>query len=547
VHGPEHPARRSPPDRAGAGAAASVRERLGTLVTVPGLIVATLTGLGIVLRLVVGHQSVFGDEISTYYIVSTNGLGGVISTVHGNGEITPPLYFVLSWLTTRIDLTPELLRAPSLLAGAAAIPLTYLLGSRTVGRGAGLVAAAITALAPYMIFHSAWARSYELMIVLVMLSTLSMLVAIEDRRARWWIAYAAFTCAAVYTHYPAVLVLTGQLLWLLWAHPEARKPALLANVAAVVGFLPWLSGLINDFNSPTSDIASLLLTLTPDTLWTSLQHWSIGYPINLPTTRPSDLPGNLALVLLAVGVATAAGGRAVAWLRERPRFVPLDRGLMLIIVLALSAPAGAVLVSALGRNLIGEAQFAASWPGFALLLAAVLVAATGWLRVVAVALVVASFAIGAAKMLEARFQAPDYEAVASFIDRRASPGDVVIDASGGSPAPILGTEVALDRPLRLFRVRGLLVRYDPFSFSRAPSPPTVASQAVAAAGGRRVFVVTSQTSFVESVGADAGRLTLGGQTITALSSSYRPVETQTYPGIIRLAVRVFEDRASPRG
>ena len=45
-----------------------------------------------------------------------------------------------------------MLRAPSFLAGVAAIPLVYLLGARTVGRAAALVAAAITALSPFMIF-----------------------------------------------------------------------------------------------------------------------------------------------------------------------------------------------------------------------------------------------------------------------------------------------------------------------------------------------------------------------------------------------------------
>ena len=77
-----------------------------------------------------------------------HGLADVVSIVHTDAEITPPLYFVASWLTTRIDLTPELLRAPSLLAGAATIPLVYLLGVRTVGRRAALVATALTTFSP---------------------------------------------------------------------------------------------------------------------------------------------------------------------------------------------------------------------------------------------------------------------------------------------------------------------------------------------------------------------------------------------------------------
>ena len=77
----------------------------------PAAIVA-LTAVGAVVRLAVLHDSLFADELSTYWIISGRGLGGVISTVHTDAEITPPLFFVLSWLTTRLDLSAEMLRAP---------------------------------------------------------------------------------------------------------------------------------------------------------------------------------------------------------------------------------------------------------------------------------------------------------------------------------------------------------------------------------------------------------------------------------------------------
>src|SRR6266540_2301771 len=102
----------------------------------PAAMVAAITMVGAAVRLVLLHDSLFADELSTYWIVSGNSLGGVVSTVHTDAEITPPLYFVLAWLTTRLDLTAEMLRAPSFLGGVAAIPLVYLLGLRTVGRAA---------------------------------------------------------------------------------------------------------------------------------------------------------------------------------------------------------------------------------------------------------------------------------------------------------------------------------------------------------------------------------------------------------------------------
>ena len=68
----------------------------------PGLFVV-LVGLvtlgGLLLRLPSFHDSMSGDEISTYYIVNGHSLGRVLQLVHSNQETTPPLFFVLAWAT----------------------------------------------------------------------------------------------------------------------------------------------------------------------------------------------------------------------------------------------------------------------------------------------------------------------------------------------------------------------------------------------------------------------------------------------------------------
>ena len=69
------------------------------------VVVAVLTVAGAALRLATAGQSLFGDELSTYFIVSTTGSAGTVATVHDELEITPPLSFVLSWLTTRTGVT----------------------------------------------------------------------------------------------------------------------------------------------------------------------------------------------------------------------------------------------------------------------------------------------------------------------------------------------------------------------------------------------------------------------------------------------------------
>jgi mannosyltransferase len=502
------------------------------------LVVAALTAVGLGLRLALLGQSLFADELSTWWIVSTHGLGGVVSTVHSDAEITPPLYFVLAWLTTRLDLTPELLRLPSLVAGVATVPLTYLLGARTVGRPVGLVGATLVALSPFMLFYSTEARGYALAVALVLCSTLALLAAVESGRGRWWVLYVVCSCAAVLTHYTTVFALAAQLAWALWAHPKARRPALMANAAAAVGFLPWITGLINDFESPTTDIVNAIDVLTLHSARVTLEHWTVGHPLVLANAPLRALPGRLALVLLAFGLATAVAGALRAWRRSPP--LRLDDRLALVVALALGAPAGVLVVSVVGTNLVSVRHLAASWPALSLVAGALIVAAGPRVRIAAGALVIACFAIGAVKMLEPRFQRPDYQAVGRAIDREARPGDVVIDGTSYSPAPISPLDAALHRGHKPVHLGIGRVQFDPFRILAGPPPPGPATRRALAASPRgRVFVVSSETILARSA---PPRNELTEQVLAAIPSRYRRVELRRYPGILRLALLVYAPR-----
>ncbi|HEY1358014.1 MAG TPA: glycosyltransferase family 39 protein [Thermoleophilaceae bacterium] len=505
------------------------------------LVLGLLTVLGLALRLPLQGQSLFADEISTWWIATTHGLGGAVSTVHSDAEITPPLYFVLSWLATRIDQTPELLRLPSLLAGVAAIPLTYQLGVKTVGRAAGLLAAGFVAVSPFMLFYSSEARGYQVAIALVLGSTLALLAAVDSRRRRWWVVYAVCTCLAAYTHYTTVFPLAAQLIWVLWQHPGARKPALIANAAAVAFFLPWTTGLINDFQSPTTDLLNAIDVLTLHSARVTVERWAVGHPLVIASTRLGAIPGRLALVLLGLGLAAAAAGVAVSWRRgERMR---LDSRFALVAGLALGAPAGVLLVSLLGPDLVSVRHLAASWPALALLTAALIVRATAAARVAAVVLIAAFFAIGAVKMQEARFARPDYDAAARTIDRDARSGDIVIDGTNLSPSPPSALDTALHRRHHVVHLGNARVQSDPFRITGPPAPPVPSTRrAIAASPRGRVFIVSN-----EIFGVSPPRDPLTRAILRAIPRGYRRVSFKSYPGLLRVALLVYEPPASRRG
>lgn len=480
-------------------------------------------------------ESPFGDELSTYWIVATNGLGGVVETVHSDAEITPPLYFVLAELTTQLELTPELLRAPSLLAGVAAIPLVYALGARTVGARAGLLAAALTALSPFMVFYSAEARGYQLMVVLVLLSTLALLKAVDRGGGRWWVAYAACSCAAAYTHYTAFFALGAQFIWLLWAHPEARRAALLANLGAALGFAPWISGLLADFDSPTTDLLALLAPFELDAVRSGLGHWSIGYPYRIVSVR--SLPGDAALAMLFVAIVVAVVALVAAARRGGRLPTRFDRRLALVVALALSAPLGQSLFSLLSSDIFGTRNMAVSWPAFALILSALLASAPKRLWIACSGLAIVAFAIGAAKMTQAEYQRPNADAVSELIERRASPGDVVIDGFilSISPGPLSPLDVQLDGSYKVLRAGAPQQRDHPFNVFDPVAPPSdVARRAAARARGAGLFVVGARQ---EEGGYDRHV----EDVLAALPPRFRKVDEQTYPGIYDLVALVYRD------
>src|SRR6478736_6141016 len=99
-----------------------------------------------------------GDELFIFTIVHHLSLGSSISLIR-NTEKTPPLFFLLVWASAKIGDPTLWVRLPSVLAATAMVPVGYLLGSRTAGRNAGLMAAAVLALDPFAIFYGTEARA----------------------------------------------------------------------------------------------------------------------------------------------------------------------------------------------------------------------------------------------------------------------------------------------------------------------------------------------------------------------------------------------------
>ena len=383
------------------------------------IIVITLGGL--LLRLPSFNDSLASDEISTFYIVAGHSLGRVMALVYSPQETTPPLYFILAWATKGLlGNTAQSIRLVSLLTGAAAIPLTFLLGLWTVGRRAALVAATLVACSPYMIYFSTEARAYMLVLFFGLLSSISLLRALDTNRPLWWAGYAASTCAAAYSHYTAVFFLVVQLTWAFWFQPKARRALVISNVAAGVAFLPWLGGLRADLAAPNA-IPDFVPVNTHE-IDGILENFWIGHPI----INIHVLPGILALVLAVAGMALGALGLLLTWRRRRRPRWQISPRMVLIIVLAVAPAVLMILYSWLRVDVLGGGNIIASWPAMALAIGALVTAPPRPLRLAAVTLTIGAFAIGGAKMLTGAAQRGNVDAAVTFIHKVGTNGDPIV-------------------------------------------------------------------------------------------------------------------------
>lgn len=239
------------------------------------------------------YQSLWYDEAFSIYL-SAMGLGDIAARTAA--DIQPPLYYYLLHFWMGMAGNSEFgVRFLSLFFGVLTVPLMFATGRRAftpplsppykggAGRGSlseaaqgrapfamgqdkGIPVAIFSALlalfSPLYLWYSQETRMYSLLTFLALLSSYSLLRALENARRKWWLAYALANVAAVYTHYFAFVIIAFQLVFCLWrvlpqASPFASRPSppdmhrgvhlppilrnsLLSLIAVVAAFLPWL-------------------------------------------------------------------------------------------------------------------------------------------------------------------------------------------------------------------------------------------------------------------------------------------------------------------
>src|SRR3954454_23914778 len=160
-------------------------------------------------------QSYWLDEAVTVHLLRDS-FGDMIAAIP-DSESTPPLYYAIAWLWSKLFGTGEVgLRSLSALFGTATVPLAYLAAKTLATRRVGLVVAALAAVNPLLVWFSQEARAYALLVLLTTAGLAAFARVLERPAGRALAAWAPLSALALAAHYFALFVVAPQVVWLGW-------------------------------------------------------------------------------------------------------------------------------------------------------------------------------------------------------------------------------------------------------------------------------------------------------------------------------------------
>jgi hypothetical protein len=396
-----------------------------------------LTLFAALLRMwMLGSKGLWYDEASTALIARA--APGQIIRFHWDAAFEhPPLWILLMHFWSGVFGQAEaVLRAPSVFAGALAVPMTWQVAKTAwqgpTGRWMRLLAAALVAVSPVLILYSQEARMYALVALLAPASVYLAMRLPGKHHAVHFLGFVLVNWVMLGLHYYSVLLIAIEAAFLLaCALPRQlrgtshrRRSAAEIALAAGLSVLPFLlwAWLAPGFHT-TVDVVLSAAGAAGRTRFSFLDGW--WRDVSFGSVRwqpPRAAAGYLLLPFLVAGVVTAfRKGETQA---DAGSSAPGFRwGILFVLIVAVPVLAGLALAGGMAtRYILWVVPFAyllvalgisAVWrlwrpAGIAGLLAAGLVA---WLGL---------------NSYFTTYQKSEYREMASYLTAQASPGDAII-------------------------------------------------------------------------------------------------------------------------
>lgn len=174
----------------------------------PAPLVAGLTALALVLRLVAVNGGLWIDEIYSLVDSFRPSLHQIVTTYrHDNHH---PFYSVLAHLSmAAFGEAPWTIRLPAVLFGAASVPALYLLGREVAGRREAAFAAALLAVSYHHVWFSQNARGYVIIAWCTIMATWLLVRLMATGRFHYAAWYAVVVALGAWTHLTMVFIALG--------------------------------------------------------------------------------------------------------------------------------------------------------------------------------------------------------------------------------------------------------------------------------------------------------------------------------------------------
>lgn len=336
-------------------------------------------------------------------------------------EWNPPLYLLIAWPWAQLFGTGELaLRSLSALLGVAVVPLLYLSGRELISSRAGLVAAALAAVNPLLIWYSQEAREYMLLMALCAASLWCFARAWRvptGRALLWW---AVFSALALLTQYFAGFLIAAEGLALVYRARSRASVAALAAMAVVLA--PLIPHVVPRLQNKAAFITDQPLSLR-------LQQVPVTFGLNTLSQSSGVRYGLLgAALLVAVVIVLLLVGAESEQLRGAG---------------VAAALAAVVLLVPLALALIGHDDYLArglmpAWLPLALVIGAACTAPRARAGGAALAVVLAATFLWAQFKIQADsvFQRPDWRGVAAALGQTPQPRAIAAFAGPFGTGPL---------------------------------------------------------------------------------------------------------------
>jgi O-antigen/teichoic acid export membrane protein len=190
-------------------------------------------------------------------------------------DVHPPLHHAILWLTVRVIGTGEVaVRLPSILAGAALVPVLYLLGRDLFDRQTARIAAVAGIVAPFLVWYSQEARMYSVFMLAATAAVLGQVRAMRTNSVADWTLYTLATAVMAWSQYFAVLPIAVQqvtflaVIWQRRRDADGRRFALawagslLALILLVLPMAPIALDQLSNYSERRQDIEGLTIAPT---------------------------------------------------------------------------------------------------------------------------------------------------------------------------------------------------------------------------------------------------------------------------------------------